>query len=169
MHNSPMTDDMLIHDTIQFLREEFPHDLVIYTEEEVKKKPEEKNVMNLIERHLPHVKLTASIPKKEASGQLVILLVEEVTNLDFYKNLARAIQDRFCPVKIVNATKLDKDKSWQEFFKENSCQLLLTHRQALPSHLEAVPKILLSAVDTYNNAETKKELWLAICKQLSQK
>jgi len=122
--------------------------------------------LSLLEKHLPHVKLKNTPPPAPSSG--VAILVENKEGLPFLKNLASAIQSRFCKVKLIDVNVLDQKQSWQTTFEGNPYSLILSQRKQLPEFLPKERVILLASIETYqNNTESKKALWSSLCQKLT--
>jgi len=113
-----------------------------------------------IERHLPMIPLTKHIPIPKTTQ--VAILVYDAKDLFFLKKLAKAIQDQFCPVRLIDGKKVT-----DEFFEKNSFSLLLSQKK-MPW---PTPKcILLASGEAYQkNSALKKQLWKEICNHLSPK
>lgn len=112
-------------------------------------------IFSTIQKHLPHIRLVEKIPQMHQ----VALIVFEKDDLLFLKNLAKAIQDRICPVKLLDGEKLDRIKDWDIF------TLVISQRE-----LPVNQKIILAPITTYqNNVEEKKMLWSTICQHLLPK
>ncbi len=128
--------DKLISDTVTYLHQEklLP-----------KKKPKPTPMLEKMEKHLPHVELS------EAPQGVVILLTSD-EDLPFLKNLARAIQDRICPVKIL------RENTTQDL---SSFTLILSQKKIELNH------VLLKRAEEYEKSpEEKKKLWGQICQLL---
>lgn len=109
-------------------------------------------LFSAIQKHLPHIRLIQEIPRVR---EVAIVLSEE-GELDFIKNIARAIQDHFCPVKILRKT---STANWQSFF------LVLTQEKI--EEISKEKQILLAKAEHYeNNTIEKKTLWSQICQSL---
>lgn len=108
-----------------------------------------------IQKHLPHIQLTEEVP----SPTLVAIVVPHAKDISFFQNLASAIQDRFCPVKIFPQETL-----------EDLSPFCLVLTEEVVSHFPSEKQILLEKQTVYeNNVSEKKRLWLQICQHLSQK
>lgn len=108
-----------------------------------------------IQKHLPHIKLTEKIPEAKS----VLILLKEDDDLRFFQNLAKAIEDRFCPVTIRNLGNSNPLASFT---------LILT--QETVTHLPQEKQILIAKREKYeNNTLEKKLLWSKICEHLSPK
>ena len=108
-----------------------------------------------IQKHLPHIQLTEEVP----SPTLVAIVVSHAKDIPLFHNLASAIQDRFCPVKILTHETLEDLSSFR---------LVLTE-ETVP-HFPSEKQILIAKQAVYeNNVSEKKRLWLQICQHLSQK
>lgn len=128
-------------------------------EEPTPKNPPQKHVPPLlfdtIRKHLPHIQLIDTFPEIQS----VAILVKDESDLPFFKNLAKAIEQRFCPVTLL---KQENNNHLDRFF------LILT--QDIIAHLPEGKQILLAKREVYeNNTSEKKLLWSQICKRLSPK
>lgn len=111
------------------------------------------SIHEAIRKHLPHIRLEEKIPQEN----FVTIVVFEKENLPFLKNLALAIQNRFCKVKLLDGT-LEKTQA-----QLHGAKLVISQRE-LPQKAD----IVLDSISLYeNNTEQKKQLWSLICKKLS--
>lgn len=119
-------------------------------------KKESSTFLDKIQKHLPHFRLIKETPQRK---QVAILVFEE-KDLPFLKNLAKAIHERFIPVKLIDGQKIDLEKkTWENF------ELILSNKE-----VNAPRKILLEPIEMYTkNPEMKKLLWSKICHFLSPK
>lgn len=169
----------LVSDTLLFIRQEglfperkeasslLPLKKIAKDKVEIKKEVSQKPKVNpasvkknppllfeTIQKHLPHIKLTEKIPEPKS----VALLLKE-DNHPFFHNLAKAIEDRFCPVEIRD---LENTHSLESF------SLVLT--QEIVAKYPQDKQILIAKRGNYeNNMQEKKLLWSQICKHLSPK
>ena len=112
-------------------------------------------IFDQIKKHLPHVRLTQTIP----SQKKVALVVYDKEDLPFLKNLAKAIQERFCPVSLIDGAKVEEGKDWDLY------TLVLSQKGGSVN-----ADIFLEPSSVYTaKGELKKQLWNAICTRLSPK
>ncbi|MDN3506733.1 MAG: hypothetical protein P0S96_05845 [Simkaniaceae bacterium] len=149
--------DQLISDTIAYLRQE-GYDTTrppIKKEEPVSVKPpppppvkQVPSPMNLasIQKHLPHIKLVQNIP----TAKEVAIVVTDKEELPFLKNLARAIQNNLCSVKL-----LAKPNNLESY------TLVLAQEE-----IEGLNILLKKSTDYENHPEEKKALWTQLCQLL---
>lgn len=80
---------------------------------------EDPLIRKKLQKIAPHLALHDTVLEdKSLNSQVLILLCDASTEtLDFVKNLARAIDERLRPVKILSALKLEKEEQWDLFFK----------------------------------------------------
>lgn len=130
-------------------------------------------------QHFPHLvfkeppndlqaKESASVWKKYQLNTPVLILSfgEE---LEFLKNLAKAIQTHLSPVKIINAAAFEKENTWKLLFESNTFQLVLVFEAHLKPYLKTwtgskVPFLFL-------HPEMKKDkapLWKKLCQILKK-
>ncbi|NGX38180.1 MAG: hypothetical protein K1000chlam2_01352 [Chlamydiae bacterium] len=113
-------------------------------------KKESPLLFEKIQKHLPHMRLMETIP----AMQQVAIVIPQDEEMTFFQNLAKAIEERLCPVKWINEEGVS-----EEF-------VLILSQTPLPS-LPQDKQILLEKVSVYqNNTEKKKQLWLQICQSL---
>lgn len=147
----------LVSDTLRFLNvEKKPAPLLpkkVEPRVEISKPPEKVEPMQtLIKKHLSHIRFTEGPPPIPQ----VAILVFDKNDLPFLKNLARAIQERFCPVKLLDGEKWSHTTSY--------C-FVISQKQVAGKE-----DILLQPTSFYqSNVEAKKKLWNQICQKLSQK
>ncbi len=119
------------------------------------KPPPQILIYDKIKKHLPHIKLIQEIPKPY---QVAVVAFHQ-GDLAFLKNLAKAIQEHFCTVKLLDGNKISSSEDWKQF------HLVITQKK-----LVADKQILLETIATYqNNTQQKKLLWSTICQHLSPK
>lgn len=108
-----------------------------------------------IKKHLPHLVLIEKIP----APLHVAIIVSEESDVPFFKKLAKAIEDYFCPTTLLRKG---------EKIGSDSFSLVLT-----PEKIEQISEkkqILLANREVYeNNTQEKKNLWSQICLHLSPK
>ncbi|NGX58931.1 MAG: hypothetical protein KR126chlam3_00072 [Chlamydiae bacterium] len=109
-------------------------------------------LFDAIQKHLPHIRLIKEIPTQKQ----VAILISDDEDLPFLKNIARAIQDRLCSVKLLR--------------KENALDLqpfTLVLSQEKIEGISEKKQILLAKGSHYqNNTAEKQNLWSQICQSL---
>lgn len=108
-----------------------------------------------IQKHLPHMQLIKEIPQPA----LVAIFVLDEKELPFFKNLAKAIQNRFCPVKILSSKHTG---NLQDF-------ALIISPKNIPTISEKKQLLIASPKVYESNSHEKKLLWSQICQRLSPK
>ncbi|MEK7340290.1 MAG: hypothetical protein WBD50_05810 [Candidatus Rhabdochlamydia sp.] len=168
--------------------------------QEVKQKPILKqtsldrwpSIRSMIQKIAPNMKLCDTIlddfkAQKAANAwneqMEVVIITGPASNeeLLFLKDLARAIHDRLSVTKLISGTKLEKEKSWESFFKKNSLKLIVItqavqqyttlmqcYTQEKNQHfLATVPLIILKTLETYTQPDQKTALWKSLCQILT--
>lgn len=151
-----------------------------------------------IEKAHPHFVLVNQIPddalaKKKAEAwkennsvsQIAILSFgESLNDLEFLKKLAKAIQEAFTPVKLIDARRITQEKKWDSFLKEGNFKLIISPEKGVQSCFELMrlyteipktqarflgktPLLLLASIDQYQkNLHLKRTLWTTLCQIL---
>jgi hypothetical protein len=153
----------LVSDTLAFLKQE-GHPLEKKKPSPKAPKPQEvkKSVssppsllLDKIETHLPQMRLIKELPKNKQ----VAIIVHQMEELPFLKKLAKAIEAKLCPVKLLKGESLSPSRSLEAF------TLILSSKE-IPS----TPTFLLAPFSTYeSDPEEKKKLWSQLCQHLSPK
>lgn len=116
-------------------------------------KKEAGPIFDLIKKHLPHIELVEKIP----SASKVAILVFDKSDLPFLKNLAKAIQERFCSVSLLDGQKISPPL-------EGYTLVLAQENEKFEANL------FIKAASFYqNDPKEKKQLWTEICTLLSPK
>lgn len=147
----------------------------------------------------PDMVLCGSIPNDSVAQKLknvwldnqvippVIILSfhDEERQLTFLKNLARAISLRLAPARVLSASKLEKEKGWENVLKSSSLRLVIASDYGLylqpglmhfyrevpqqgKHFLNHLPLLLLSDLSLYlKDPQLKSLLWRAICNEFA--
>lgn len=135
----------LVADSLSYIEQEFGP---LKPKPKVNKSPplEKSDLRELITSTAPNLKLVDA-------PRMVAILAADDSELAFLKNLARAIQNQFCPVKLLRVNK--------NFDAAAYCLVLST------KDLGVKDQILLAPISEYeNNPPLKRELWTKICNSL---
>ena len=168
--------------------------------QEIKQKPILKqapldrwpSIRSALQKIAPNMKLHDTIlddlkAQKAANAwneQIEVVIITGSTSdeeLLFLKDLARAIHDRLSVTKLISGTKLEKEKSWESFFKKNSLkliiltqaaqqytELMLYYKQEKNQHfLATIALIILEKLETYTQPDQKTALWKSLCQLLT--
>jgi hypothetical protein len=152
----------------------------------------------LLGRLAPHLALSDQIPDDKTAQKLaggwkthtqvapVVLLSfgEKGEERAFLDNLAKAIEQKLKPAKVVDAKQLEQEKTWDLFLESDLLKWILApadfrkwpqlmqHYREIPAksecYLEKVPLLVLSPfADYFKNPALKKDLWQTLCSSLS--
>lgn len=143
-------------------------------------------IRDTLSKLIPSLRLTDTIPgdeegqrmanlwKEKLSGTQIVLLAlsQESETLELLKSLAKAIDSRFGPTKIISAKRLESQEQWHLFFKANTFRLVIasSSHPFLMSGMQTVqntPLLLLDQPQVYKQIAKKAELWKTICHHLN--
>lgn len=144
--------------------------------------PSQAHIQAALQKILPSLRLTERIPddlegkksanlwKEKIEGIEVILfaLSQDQETLELLKSLAKAINSKLGPAKIISAERLELSQNWDLFFETNSFRLIvasdgLEKYKHLSPFLKNRPFISLESASTYKQIEKKATLWKTIC------
>lgn len=126
----------------------------------------DESMLRLIFDHLPHLTIVKEIPSQNQISE-VIIFVKEKNELPFLQNLAKAIQQHFCPVKLIDMQKILALKKENKVFAEKKEALFLlpsSYKETFPKELKGI--FLVETKVYAENIEEKKLLWTEICRIL---
>lgn len=124
------------------------------------------SMLRLIADCLPHLTILKEIPTQNPVSE-VIIFVKEKSELPFLQNLAKAIQQHFCPVKLIDMQKILALNKENKVFAEKKEALFLlpaSYKEAFPKELKGI--FLVETKIYAENTEEKKLLWTEICRIL---
>ena len=155
----------------------------------------EPAMRKLLQKAAPAIKLVEQIPddaeaKRIAEGwkekvhdaDVILLLCDTAPEtVDFFKGLAKAIDQHLAKAKILAAERLEREKRWDIFLNQNAFRLIVASEgmQQLPElmrsfrqdgvhlFLNKTPLVLLAPASVYKSIEHKAQLWKTLC-QMSQ-
>ena len=190
----------LIRDTKQMLQENYSsgHSFLISQESHLFFASPEKQIINktvnvsdgfadlrrAIKKADPRFTLHDTTPSeltaKTTIPVAIFLFTKEETSLTFYKNLAKAIDTRLAKAKLIDAARIEKENTWDAFFKNNAPKWVVAEGEALQDSFHA--KQFLQKNSSYfgkaqlislypchiylSDAATKKTLWEILCHTL---
>lgn len=122
-------------------------------------------------------------PQKTAEVVL-LAFAQNSTEMNFLTNLAKAIDARLKSTLVIDALKIEKDRSWDRWITSEGLKWIIAPAKALEelpllkSHLREkpatserflgkIPLLLLPALSSYlKNPSLKKSLWQSLCQTL---
>jgi len=153
----------------------------------------------LVQKILPALKVTDHIPDDRLAKSLACQWKEEIFRIqvaifhgkekdqevDFLKNVAKAIDSSLLPAALFDASSFDKDQKW-DLIQSQDLHLIIASPRVLSDYLEfkrhykeipatqekffgKTPLLILSPLsDYFKNPQTKKALWHHLCQILKK-
>jgi hypothetical protein len=155
-------------------------------------------IKKTLERVAPHLKLIDQIPDDSEAKRILSAWKEKITDveviliacdtqtdtLELLKGLAKAIDQNLAKSKVITANRLEQEKKWDLFLKQNQFRLviisegfqkfpeLMRHYKAIPANakffLDQIPLLVLSSTSSYKSLEHKALLWKTLCQILKK-
>ena len=131
-------------------------------------------VKNILQKIAPSMRLLDEALPEVSQEVLLIACAEE--ELGFLKNLAKAINERLTPAKILSAEKIEQEDGWERVLQRGFRLVIVSSKitdfPLLQSHcrektsIGQSPLLTLSPIVEYNATEQKAALWKTLCQTL---